>query len=151
MKLRNWLLLPVASALVLIAADFAIAQTPAEAKSAAQFVERFHQTLKDGDRNAVLSALADDAIIFESGYAESKSDYAASHLAADIIFAKTTTRVVKKTTTRCVKSLCVVMQQSETTGTYKDKPVKSVGVETSVLHGDKEVWKVVHLHWSSHK
>ena len=151
MKPRNWLVLPVASALVLIAADFAIAQTPAEAKSAAQFVERFHQTLKDGDRNAVLSALADEAIIFESGYAESKSDYAASHLAADIIFAKTTTRVVKKTTTRCVKAMCVVMQESETTGTYKDKPVKSVGVETSVLHGDKEAWKIMHLHWSSHK
>ena len=151
MTLHKLFLLPVATVLTLIASGFAIAQTPAEAKSAAQFVERLHQSLKDGDTKAVLNALADDAIIFESGYAESKSEYMASHLAADITFANTTTRAVKTTTTRCAKSMCVVMQHSETTGTYKDKPVKSIGVETSVLRSDKDGWKIVHLHWSSHK
>ena len=151
MKRRNWLFLPVTSVLILFAADFAFAQTSAEAKNAAQFIERFQQALKAGDRDAVLSALAEEAIIFESGYAESKSDYAASHLAADIVFAQTTTRAMKKTTTRCVKSICVVMQESETTGTYKDKPVSSFGVETSVLQGQKDAWKIMHLHWSSHK
>ena len=151
MTLRKTFLFPVVSALASIASDFAIAQGAADEKGATEFVEKFHAALKSGDSKSVLSALADDAIIFESGYAESKSEYAASHLAADITFAATTKRIAKKTTTNCVKSMCVVMQQSETSGTYKGKPVKSIGVETSVLLGEVGAWKISHLHWSSHK
>ncbi|MBP6109191.1 MAG: nuclear transport factor 2 family protein [Rhodocyclaceae bacterium] len=151
MTLRKLFLLPVASALAFVTSDFAIAQSAIEEKSATEFVEKFHASMKSGDSKSVLSALADDAIIFESGYAESKSEYAASHLAADISFAATTKRVAKRTTTNCVKSMCIVMQQSETNGTYKGKPVKSIGVETSVLQGDEGTWKISHLHWSSHK
>jgi ketosteroid isomerase-like protein len=151
MTLAKLFLLPIAAALAIVATDFAIAQSALDEKSATEIVEKFHAAMKSGDSKFVLNALADDAIIFESGYAESKSEYAASHLAADITFAATTKRTVNKTTTNCVKSMCIVMQQSETSGTYKSKPVKSIGVETSVLLGDKDGWRISHLHWSSHK
>ena len=149
---RNKRLLLLLTPIFLFAtATVATAQNAADEKGAIEFVEKFHASLKSGDSKSVLNALADDAIIFESGYAESKGEYAASHLASDITFAATTKRLAKKTTTNCVKSMCIVMQQSETNGSYKDKPVKSIGVETSVLRNDKDGWKISHLHWSSHK
>lgn len=114
-------------------------------------ISSFHAALKRGDGKAALALLAEDAVIFESGYAETKSEYTAHHLAGDTEFAKTTTRVVKATTSRCSQASCLVTEQTETSGTYKDKPVKSFGVETTVLEQKDGDWKIVHVHWSSHK
>ena len=61
MTLRKLFLLPVASALAFVTSDFAIAQSAIEEKSATEFVEKFHASMKSGDSKSVLSALADEA------------------------------------------------------------------------------------------
>jgi uncharacterized protein (TIGR02246 family) len=124
----------------------------AEANPMAQaVVNKFHAALKSGDKEAALRLLDDGAVIFESGYAETKKEYAAHHLASDIEFAKGTQREIKSSSARCSGSNCLITETTETTGRYKDKPVKSFGVETAVLEQKDGAWRIVHVHWSSHK
>ncbi len=133
------------------AANPAVADDVRHNNGAAKVVESFHAALKGGDSKTALAQLSDDAIIYESGYAETRDEYAHHHLKGDIEFASQTKRAVKSTTQKCGDSLCVIMQQSETTGKYKGKDVRSEGVETTVLRREGEIWKIQHVHWSSHK
>ena len=142
-------LISLLCALVLTAA---VSTAKAQANPLAQaLIDQFHVALKQGDQKAALQLLDDEALIFESGYAESKRDYAAHHLASDIEFARRTVRLVKSSTARCSRANCLVTEVTETTGIYKDKPVKTFGVETTVLEQKDGVWRIVHVHWSSHK
>ncbi len=128
-----------------------VADDAHHSEAAAKVVENFHAALKQGNAKAALAQLSDDAIIFESGHMETRSEYANHHLEADIMFAKGVQRSVKGTTQQCVDSLCVIMQQSETVGKLKGKDVRSAGVETTVLRREGDIWKIHHVHWSSHK
>lgn len=120
-------------------------------EAASKVVEQFHAALKAGNAEGASALLATTALIYESGYAETREDYISHHLAADIAFAKDTQRIVKSTRQQCDESLCVLMQSSETVGTYKGKSVRSVGQETTVLRREGDAWKIQHVHWSSHK
>ena len=128
---------------------------PAQANSsvgdAANVVSQFHDALKRGEASAAIAQLSADAVIYESGYAETRENYLAHHLQADIEFAKQTTRKVTTTSSHCGETLCVLMQESETSGTFKGKPIQSSGVETTVLVRTGDTWKIRHVHWSSHK
>jgi ketosteroid isomerase-like protein len=124
---------------------------PVAPDEAANIVSQFHEALKRGDANVAIAQLSADALIYESGYAETHENYLAHHLQADIEFAKQTTRKVTATTSQCGETLCVLMQESETTGSYKGKLVQSIGVETSVLVRAGDTWKIQHVHWSSRK
>lgn len=150
--MKSWsnLVLTIAAALFL-ASGLAQAGEAGSGDAAIKVVEQFHAALKAGNVTDASAMLASTAVIYESGYAESRDDYVSHHLAADIEFAKGTQRVVKSTSQQCSESLCVVMQTSETTGKFKEKSVRSVGVETTVLRRDAETWKIQHVHWSSHK
>ena len=59
-----------------------------DSESALATIE-FHHALQNGDKEIVLSLLADDLIVFEGGKVErSLAEYAAHHLDADILFLK---------------------------------------------------------------
>ncbi len=120
-------------------------------EQALQTLTQFHEALQKGNAETVLSLLANDAQIFESGYAESKSEYAAHHLAADIEYSKATRDKNLKQTQFCDQHLCVVQNQNETTGEFKQKTVHSIGMETAVLKKINDRWQIIHLHWSSRK
>lgn len=51
-------------------------------------VSAFHAALAAGDSGAALAWLAPDAIILESGELETRADYAAHHLGADMEFSR---------------------------------------------------------------
>lgn len=140
-----------AGMLFLAMSGIAGATQAANGEAASRVVEQFHAALKSGDSSAASGFLASTAQIFESGYSESRADYVAHHLAADIAFAKDTQRSVKTTQQQCNESLCVLMQTSENLGTFKGKKVHDVGAETTVLVREGGIWKIQHVHWSSHK
>ena len=48
----------------------------------------FHAALAAGDSAAALALLAPDAVVLESGEVETRAEYAAHHLAADIEFSR---------------------------------------------------------------
>ena len=48
-------------------------------------------------------------------------------------------------------NIAIVMEETETTGAVKGKPVHSFGVETAVLEKKGDAWVITHVHWSTRK
>jgi hypothetical protein len=105
--------------------------------------------LRSGDRKAALALLARDALIYESGHAEGKSEYAAHHLDADIAFAKAVPGTTTKRTGGMAGQVAWLTSEGRTTGTFKGKALDRRTVETALLHSVRGKWMIVHLHWSS--
>lgn len=115
-------------------------------------VEQFHAALVAGNSQQVLDALAENVLIFESGHKEaSRAEYARSHLAADMAFNQSVKRMVLSSRQVLMDSHAMVMQETETSGTYKGKPVHLIGLETTVLVKRSNAWQIEHIHWSSRK
>jgi ketosteroid isomerase-like protein len=124
-------------------------QLPAEAQAAAKALDDFHDALGRGDRNGALSLLSEDALIYESGHAERKSEYAAHHLAADIAYAKAVPATITSRAGHSTGSLVWVTTEGRTVGAYKGKAVDRRTVETAILRLRSGKWRILHLHWSS--
>jgi hypothetical protein len=112
----------------------------------------FHAAIVKGDRAAAASVVAADVQIFESGYVErSRDEYMSHHFDADAKFAKSVTRKVLKHDEQMAGDMALIMEESETSGTYDGKPIKLIGTETAVLRLNGGNWQIVHIHWSSRK
>ena len=110
---------------------------------------KFHGALAAGDSAVALALLSSDALIVESGTVETRADYRAHHLAADIDFARavessrTVTRVTVQGDAAWVVSTSVA--QGQTNG----RQVNSTGAELAVLHRTNTRWQLSAIHWSS--
>ena len=93
------------------------------AHDAEQAVVRFHAALASGDRGAALALLAADAIVVENGQVESRADYAAQHLAADIDFAKGVTVKHSRPGAVVEGDTAGVISVSPVKGEFKGRPV----------------------------
>ncbi len=88
----------------------------------------------------------------ESGFVErSRDEYMSHHFDEDAKFAKTVTRKVLKHEEKIAESMALIMEETETSGSYEGKPVKLIGTETAVLRLNAGNWQIVHIHWSSRK
>jgi ketosteroid isomerase-like protein len=77
----------IASALAALSASSAGANEK-KAADVLSAVHSFHAALSQGDAQAALILLAQDAVILESGFSQSREEYAREHLGEDIAFAK---------------------------------------------------------------
>lgn len=146
------LVLLSALALVLAGAGTAGAQTAShDSADVAAVVERFHRALADADSAGALALLSDDVVILESGDVESRAEYRAHHLPADIAFA----RAVKseRSPVRVTRrgDVAWATATSTTTGRFHDRDVSSAGAELMVLTRAPDGWRISAIHWSSHK
>jgi len=115
-------------------------------------VSAFHAAVASGDKSKALALISPTIVIYESGYVErSREEYANHHLASDMEFSKAVTRKVLKHTERVDGNIATVLEETETTGDFKGKPVHSFGVETALLEKKGDEWVIVHVHWSSRK
>ena len=112
---------------------------------------RFHDALARGDSAGALAQLGDSVIVLESGDLETRAEYRAHHLAADIEFARAvaTTRTVRRVSV--VGDAAWLVATSDSHGTFRGRPVSSVGAELLVLARGAEGWRIVAIHWSSHR
>jgi ketosteroid isomerase-like protein len=134
----------VSFAALALASISALAGTPGDAVSA------FHAAVTAGDTGKALALLAPGVVIYESGHVErSRDEYANHHLAGDMAFSKVVTRKVLKHTERVEGNIATVLEETETSGSFKGKPVHAFGVETAVLEKKDDDWVIVHVHWSS--
>lgn len=118
--------------------------------AAAAVVDAFHAALAGVDNGRAAALLADDALIYESGGAErSKAEYASHHLAADAAFTKAVRRTVIRRTGHANDEFAWVATESTSSGTYKNRAIKSNSTETMVLRRTGADWRIVHIHWSS--
>ncbi|MFQ5705331.1 MAG: YybH family protein [Gemmatimonadales bacterium] len=123
-----------------------------ELTSPADVVDAFHAAVAGGDSSGALSLLLPDVTIFESGGAEmSRDEFASHHLGADMKFAAATTREVTSRQSNQSGDFAWVLSKTQTSGTYGERSINSVGVETMLLKRADQGWRIRHIHWSSRR
>lgn len=147
----SWLLTAALAAPAEAASSQARDAKPSEPDSAAvsQVVAQYRAALAAGDSAAALTLLADDALILESGGAETREEYRAHHLPADIQFARAVPS--KHGSIRVVVrgDVAWVAGTSTTQGEYRGRAINSVGAELMVLARTPVGWRITAIHWSS--
>ena len=110
---------------------------------------RFHAALEAGDTAAVKTLIATDLQVLEGGEVESRAQYFAHHLAADIEFAKAvpSKRAVISYTRE--GNVAWLVSTSTSTGTFRGREVNSLGAELMILGRTPEGWRIRAVHWSS--
>lgn len=121
-----------------------------DSSNVAASVVGFSAALVAGDSAAVLSLLADDVVILESGGGETRAEYRSSHLSADIAFAQAVRSHRGPANVRVRGDVAWATTNSTTEGIYRGRSINSVSVELMVLTREPAGWKVRAVHWSSH-
>lgn len=120
-----------------------------DSAAAVAAVQRFHRTLAEGDSIGALALMTDDAIVLESGGVETRAEYRAHHLPADIEFARA---VPSEYTVRRVSvrgDAAWVSSTSTARGEFRGRQVNSTGAELVVLVRTTAGWRISAIHWSS--
>ncbi|MDX2207500.1 MAG: nuclear transport factor 2 family protein [Gemmatimonadales bacterium] len=134
---------------LLIAAPLA-AQTPqADSLAVAATVRAYHAALGTGDSTTALRLLAPDAVILESGGVESREDYHAGHLEADISYAMALPSVRGEVRVVVEGDVAWASSTSTTQGRLGERQVNAVGAELMVLSRSRDGWQIRAIHWSS--
>ncbi len=134
-----------------LAAATADATSAPESADVTKAVDAFHKALANGDAKGAMELLAPDAVILESGSAETRDEYQRHHLAEDIAFSRA---VPSKRATLALQiegNVAWITSTGRTTGTFKGQPVNSVGTELMVLTKSSAGWRIRAIHWSSHE
>lgn len=126
-------------------------QPNADAAAVTSTVASFHDAIGKGDSAAAVRVLDSDVIILESGDMESRDEYIAHHLHADIAFAKAvqSTRTVNRVTV--VGDAAWLVATSMASGTFEGRAIRSEGRELMVLRRTSAGWRIGAIHWSSHR
>lgn len=125
--------------------------TAATNPTPAHIVEQFHSALAAGDSISAATLLDTSAVILESGDLETRADYLGHHLAADIAFARSAPSVRQVRRAEEQGGTAWVISTARTTGTFEGRPVDSDGAELIVLKRFPRGWRIVAIHWSSHR
>lgn len=128
-----------------------VAQVSAQ-ESPADVANRFHDLLASGDSLGALALLVPDVVIFESGRVEaSREEYRSHHLGTDVQFASSVKREIIDQRTEMMGDYVLMLTQTRVSGTFREREINNLGVETLVLRRTAEGWRIVHVHWSSRR
>lgn len=116
-----------------------------------QAVQRFHDALARGDSAAAAALLAEDAVVLEAGEIESRSEYQAHHLPADIQFAAAVPSKSGPFRVVVAGDVAWVSSTSDLVGTFDGRAINSIGAELVVLSRTPGGWKIRAIHWSSRR
>ena len=124
-------------------------EVPSDSADAVATIAKFHAALAAGDSTGALAVLAPDALIVESGGVETRAEYRAHHLPADIDFARVvpSTRTVTRVTVQ--GDVAWVTSTSVTQGQANGRQINSAGAELVVLRRSGSGWQISAIHWSS--
>lgn len=111
----------------------------------------FHAALAAGDSAAALALLADDAVVLEGGELETRAQYAAHHLAADIAFTRALGGERQVTGVRQEGDAAWLWAVTSCRGLWNGREIDSVGSELLVLSRREGAWRLRAIHWSSRK
>lgn len=126
-------------------------QTAADSQAVRTVVTQYHEALTRGDSSTALQLLADDAVILEAGGIESRAEYRAHHLQADIRFAMAVPSTPGPLLVAFSGNTAWVSSTSETVGTFDGRAINSAGAELMVLTRSVDGWKIRAIHWSSRR
>ena len=140
--------LALALALLLCLAP-ATASAQADSATVVAVIQQFHAALAGGDSTGAMALLAPEAVVLEGGYLETRSEYAASHLSADMAFLAGMERRIVERYVRIEDGLAWVSTTSHMIGEYYGKKIESDGAELMVLRNAETGWLIEAIHWSS--
>lgn len=112
-------------------------------------VASFHAALRAGDSVTALRLLNQDAIILESGGAETRAEYRSHHLPEDIKFARAVESRESLLRVSLSGNIAWVASTSASEGTFAGRRMNSAGSELMVLRRTEAGWKIAAIHWSS--
>lgn len=141
--------LPIAALLLVAWVSESDAQAEPDSTAAAETVRAYHSALARGDSTAALRLLADDAVVLESGGRESRDEYRAHHLPADMQFAQTVPVRRSAVHVTVVGDVAWASSTSVAQGTFRDRAVNAAGAELMVLTRTATGWVIRAIHWSS--
>lgn len=121
----------------------------ADSAAVAAVVGRYHRALATGDSAAALGLLAPDVVVLESGGVETRAEYRAHHLAADIAFARAVPQTRSPLSVVARGDAAWVTSTSTARGSYRGRAINSTGAELMVLSREPGGWKIRAIHWSS--
>ncbi len=112
-------------------------------------VSRFHSALERGDTTIVRTLLARDLRVLEGGEAETREQYLAHHLAADIEFAKAVRGQRTLISYTREGNVSWLVSTSTAKGSFRGRNIDSIGAELIVLSKRSKEWQIRVIHWSS--
>ncbi|MDO6719172.1 nuclear transport factor 2 family protein [Psychrosphaera sp. 1_MG-2023] len=116
---------------------------------AADAINSFHKALRSGDKKTARAFLADDIVIFEGkGVERSADEYANHHMLSDMKYLAVINSKKLEHQVFVKNDMAYSFSRSKTTGTYKDKTVDYISLETMTLVKTDQGWKATHIHWS---
>lgn len=139
---------PALAILLLAIAPTAVAQTAADSAVAAT-ADAFTDAIVRHDSLAAARILAPDAWILEGGAVETREEYLAHHFHSDSQFLGSMERSPLSRDIRTAGDVAWITSASSLAGTWRDRAVDLVSVETLVLVRGPEGWKITAVHWSS--
>lgn len=137
-------------ACLMVVASAAAAQAP-DSVAAVAVVNQYDAALAAGDSAKAVSLLADDLVVLESGSIETRAEYLAHHLGADIkasVGAKGDRAVVRVTV---LGDAAYVVTKTVRPPTGAQGSTGSELVELMVLSRTSAGWKIRAIHWSSRR
>lgn len=120
-----------------------------DSAAVAGVVLAYHRALSTGDSTAALALLSDDAVILETGGVETRQEYRAHHLPADIQFAQAVPSQSTGVRVKVMGDAAWAWSTSTTQGEFRGRQVNSAGAELMVLARSAGGWKISAIHWSS--
>jgi ketosteroid isomerase-like protein len=112
-------------------------------------VARYHAAMAAGDSATALALLAPDAVVLESGGIETRDQYRAGHLPADVGFARAVASQRSAIRVTIRGEVAWASSTSTSAGEYRDRQINSRGAELMVLSREPDGWKIRAIHWSS--
>lgn len=123
---------------------------PSEADVTA-VVESFYGAMKTGDTATAMRVIASDAVFLESGKLETRAEYEANHLSADIEFESQVTGKRGPLRIAFEGNTAWVIAMTEFEGTFKGDGVNFVSAQLMVLTRDTGQWLIRTIHWSARR
>lgn len=120
-----------------------------DSAAVAAVVTKYDEALTRGDSAAALALLTDDAVVLESGGIETREEYRAHHLPADINASRARKNVRSPVHVRVRGDIAWTTTTSTSTREVNGNTVTSSSAELMVLVKTADGWKISAIHWSS--
>jgi ketosteroid isomerase-like protein len=124
---------------------------PANESDVTAVLESFYGAMKNGDTAAAMATIAPDAVFVESGRLETRAEYEANHLPADIGFEKQVTGKRSPWQVTLQGDTAWVIATTEYDGQFDGSPVQFTSAQLAVLARSDDRWLIRSIHWSSRR
>lgn len=121
----------------------------ADSAAVVQAASRFHSALERGDTSTISTLLARDLLVLESGEIETREQYFAHHLGADIEFARSVRGTRRAVSYTREGNVAWLVSTSTASGNFNGRDINSAGAELMILSRSQKGWQIRAVHWSS--